>query len=88
MLGNLAAWTHGSSVVYAAEGFDPLRSLRAVSEERCTAMHGVPTHFIAELEVLESAREHAAEPGKVPLPAGMLEGEKFDFSSLRTGLTR
>ncbi|SNX87609.1 related to Long-chain-fatty-acid--CoA ligase [Melanopsichium pennsylvanicum] len=87
VLGNLAAWTHGASVVYAAEGFDPLRSLRAVSEERCTAMHGVPTHFIAELEVLESAREHAEDPKRFPLPTGMLEGETFDFSSLRTGLT-
>lgn len=88
VLGNLAAWTHGASVVYAAEGFDPLRSLRAVSEERCTAMHGVPTHFIAELELLDSAREHAQDPDCYPLPKGMLQGETFDFSSLRTGLTR
>ena len=88
VLGNLAAWTHGASVVYAAEGFDPLRSLRAVSEERCTAMHGVPTHFIAELELLDSAREHAQDPSRYPLPKGMLQGETFDFSSLRTGLTR
>lgn len=51
-------------------------------------MHGVPTHFIAELELLESAREHAADPSRFPLPKGMLEGETFDFSSLRTGLTR
>ncbi|SOV05405.1 related to Long-chain-fatty-acid--CoA ligase [Ustilago sp. UG-2017a] len=87
VLGNLAAWTHGASVVYAAEGFDPLRALRAVSEERCTAMHGVPTHFIAELELLDSAREHAEDPSRFPLPKGMLAGETFDFSSLRTGLT-
>ncbi len=51
-------------------------------------MHGVPTHFIAELELLESAREHAKDPKRYPLPKGMLEGETFDFSSLRTGLTR
>ncbi|SJX65406.1 related to Long-chain-fatty-acid--CoA ligase [Sporisorium reilianum f. sp. reilianum] len=87
VLGNLAAWTHGASVVYAAEGFDPLRSLRAVSEERCTAMHGVPTHFIAELELLESIREHAEDPTHHPLPQGVRQGEAFDFSSLRTGLT-
>ncbi|KAJ1018100.1 hypothetical protein NDA16_004967 [Ustilago loliicola] len=87
VLGNLAAWTHGASVVYAAEGFDPLRALRAVSEERCTAMHGVPTHFIAELELLDSAREYSEDPSRYPLPKGMLEGETFDFSSLRTGLT-
>lgn len=51
-------------------------------------MHGVPTHFISELEVLESFREHAQDPGRHPLPRGMREGETFDFSSLRTGLTR
>jgi len=51
-------------------------------------MHGVPTHFIAELELLESIREHEADPSRFPLPKGMLEGETFDFSSLRTGLTR
>lgn len=51
-------------------------------------MHGVPTHFIAELELLESVREHAEDPSRHPLPKGMLEGETFDFSSLRTGLTR
>ncbi|EST08670.1 AMP-binding enzyme C-terminal domain protein [Kalmanozyma brasiliensis GHG001] len=87
VLGNLAAWTHGASIVYAAEGFDPLRSLRAVSEERCTAMHGVPTHFIAELDLLDSARDHQRDPERYPLPTGMLPGETFDFSSLRTGLT-
>lgn len=51
-------------------------------------MHGVPTHFIAELELLESARDHAEDPSRFPIPKGMLEGETFDFSSLRTGLTR
>lgn len=51
-------------------------------------MHGVPTHFIAELEVLESMQEHSQDPEKHPLPKGVFEGEKFDFSSLRTGLTR
>ncbi|PWN51158.1 acetyl-CoA synthetase-like protein [Violaceomyces palustris] len=87
VLGNLAAWTHGSSVVYAAEGFDPVRSLRAASEERCTALHGVPTHFIAQLEVLESLQEHYEDPSKYPLPQGVREGERFDLTPLRTGLT-
>ncbi|PWY97346.1 acetyl-CoA synthetase-like protein [Testicularia cyperi] len=87
VLGNLAAWTHGSSVVYAAEGFDAVRSLRAASEEQCTAMNGVPTHFIAELEVLEAMEEHRQDPTRYPRPKGILEGESFDFSSLRTGLT-
>jgi len=50
VLGNLAAVTHGSAMVYPSEGYDPRETLRAVAEERCTALYGVPTMFIAELE--------------------------------------
>ena len=51
VVGNLAAITHGSTVVYASEGFEPDAVLSAVSEERCTTLYGVPTMFIAELEL-------------------------------------
>jgi fatty-acyl-CoA synthase len=50
VLGNLACTTHGSAMVYPGEGFDPLTTLQTVAEERCTALHGVPTMFIAQLE--------------------------------------
>jgi len=50
VLGNLACTTHGTAIVYPAEGFDPLATLQAVAEERCTGVHGVPTMFIAQLE--------------------------------------
>ncbi|WP_295005879.1 AMP-binding protein [uncultured Dechloromonas sp.] len=50
VLGNLAALTHGAAMVIPAEGFDPLSTLQAVAEERCTALHGVPTMFIAALD--------------------------------------
>ena len=50
VLGNLAAVTHGATMVIPAEGFDPLSTLQAVSEEKCTALHGVPTMFIAALD--------------------------------------
>ncbi len=49
VLGNLACITHGAAMVYPAEGFDPLTTLEAVEAERCTALYGVPTMFIAEL---------------------------------------
>ena len=49
VLGNLACVTHGAAMVLPAETFDPVKTLEAVSEERCTALHGVPTMFIAEL---------------------------------------
>ena len=50
VLGNLAALTHGSSMIIPAEGFDPLSTLQSVAEEKCTALHGVPTMFIAALD--------------------------------------
>jgi fatty-acyl-CoA synthase len=49
VLGNLACITHGAAMVYPSEGFDPLATLETVEAERCTALYGVPTMFIAEL---------------------------------------
>jgi fatty-acyl-CoA synthase len=66
VLGNLACITHGAAMIYPATGFDPRSVLETVAAERCTALHGVPTMFIAELE----------HPNF----------EKFDLSSLRTGI--
>ncbi|KAA8900572.1 acyl-CoA synthetase/AMP-acid ligase-like protein II [Sphaerosporella brunnea] len=56
VLGYLACTTHGSAIVFPAECFDPVATLRAVQEEQCTALHGVPTMFISELELLESGQ--------------------------------
>jgi fatty-acyl-CoA synthase len=50
VLGNMACVAHGAAMVIPAEYFDPLATLQAIAEERCTAVHGVPTMFIAELE--------------------------------------
>jgi fatty-acyl-CoA synthase len=56
VLGNLAALTHGATMVYPGEGFDALATLTTVEAERCTALYGVPTMFIAELDHPEFAR--------------------------------
>jgi fatty-acyl-CoA synthase len=50
VLGVLAAMTHGAASVLSGDGFEPLAVLQTVANERCTALHGVPTMFIAELE--------------------------------------
>ncbi|MCW4151742.1 AMP-binding protein [Halomonas sp. 18H] len=50
VMGNLGCMTHGSTMIYPDQGFDPLLTLQAVSEEGATALYGVPTMFIAELE--------------------------------------
>ncbi len=49
VMGNLGATTHGACIVIPAPAFDPAATLGAVAEERCTALYGVPTMFIAEL---------------------------------------
>ncbi|MFC4117544.1 AMP-binding protein [Nonomuraea zeae] len=49
VMGNLGATSHGSCIVIPSPGFDPEATLRAVQEERCTSLYGVPTMFIAEL---------------------------------------
>lgn len=50
VLGNLACFTHGATIVYPNDGFDPITVLEAVQAEKCTGLHGVPTMFIAELD--------------------------------------
>ena len=50
VLAVLACASTGAAMVFPGESFDPVATLQAVSEERCTALHGVPTMFIAELE--------------------------------------
>ena len=54
ILGYMATATHGSAIVFPAEAFDPYATLKSVQEEKCTALYGVPTMFIAELELLQN----------------------------------
>ena len=56
VLGNLACTTHGAAIIYPDDAFDPLSVLETVQEEKCTALHGVPTMFIAELDHPDFAR--------------------------------
>ena len=49
VMGNLGCLTHGATMVYPADAFDPLAVLQTVEKERCTGLYGVPTMFIAEL---------------------------------------
>jgi fatty-acyl-CoA synthase len=53
VLGNLACTTHGACMVVPSASFDPAATLGAVQDERCTSLYGVPTMFIAELDLPE-----------------------------------
>ncbi|KAF9068901.1 hypothetical protein BDP27DRAFT_1326471 [Rhodocollybia butyracea] len=71
VLGNLAFWSHSACVVYPSESFDPVAIVNALTKEHCTALHGVPTHFLGILS--EVTRKRAL-------------GEEVDLSNLRTGI--
>jgi len=49
VMGNLGATTHAACMVIPAPSFEPAATLRAVQDEKCTSLYGVPTMFIAEL---------------------------------------
>ncbi|MFE2941913.1 AMP-binding protein [Streptomyces sp. NPDC059255] len=51
VMGNLAATSHGACVVIPAPSFEATATLDAVVRERCTALYGVPTMFMAELDL-------------------------------------
>jgi fatty-acyl-CoA synthase len=55
VLGTLVCAVRGAAMVFPSEGFDPLEVLKTVEAERCTALHGVPTMFIAEIDHPEFA---------------------------------
>lgn len=71
VLGNLALWSRGAAVVYASETFDARAIVDALVEEGCTAIHGVPTHFLAVLSEVQRRME---------------EGDAVDTRRLRTGI--
>jgi fatty-acyl-CoA synthase len=56
VIGNLCCTSHGACIVIPAESFEALAVLQAVQAERCTSLYGVPTMFIAELQLPEFDR--------------------------------
>ena len=50
VMGSLGCVSKGATMVFPGEGFDPLETLRAIETERCTAVYGVPTMFVAMLD--------------------------------------
>ncbi len=69
VLGNLACTTHGAAIVIPNWTFDPVLSLEAVAAEKCTALYGVPTMFIAEL-ALANFRDYDLSTLRTGIMAG------------------
>lgn len=71
VMGNLAATSHGACMVIPAPSFDPEATLRAVAHERCTSLYGVPTMFIAELD-LPTFADHDLSTLRTGIMAGSI----------------
>ena len=78
VIGNLAALTSGAAMVYPGEGFDPLATLQTVEREKCTALYGVPTMFIAELDHPDFAKFDLSS-----LRTGMMAGAPCPIEVMR-----
>jgi fatty-acyl-CoA synthase len=83
VLGNLAALTHGAAMVFPGEGFDPLATLETVQAERCTALHGVPTMFIAQLDHPEFGRFDLAS-----LRTGIMAGSPCPIEVMKRAVAK
>lgn len=71
VMGNLGCTTHGATMVIPAPGFDPEITLRTIAEERCTAVYGVPTMFIA-MQSHPSFDEHDLSSLRTGIMAGSI----------------
>ena len=83
VMGNLGCLTHGATMVYPSEGFEPLAVLQAVSEERCQALYGVPTMFIALL-----AHDDFAKFDLTSLRTGIMAGSPCPIEVMRQVIER
>jgi fatty-acyl-CoA synthase len=83
VLANLAAVTHGTAMVFPSESFAPLAVLETVEAERCTALHGVPTMFIAEMEHPDFARFDLTS-----LRTGIMAGSPCPIEVMRQAISR
>ena len=83
VLSNVACVTTGATMVAPAPYFDAEATLQAIAEERCTALHGVPTMFIAELEHPEFAKFDLSS-----LRTGMMAGSPCPIEIMKRVVTQ
>ncbi|KAI8939175.1 hypothetical protein NX059_005007 [Plenodomus lindquistii] len=81
VLGYMATATHGSSIVFPKEAFDPIATLEAVREYKATGLYGVPTMFVAELELL--AHNAVPQDGYQYLRTGIAAGSSIPAELMR-----
>jgi fatty-acyl-CoA synthase len=82
VIGNLGCLTHGAAMVFPSDGFDPLATLEAIEAERCTAVYGVPTMFIAEMDHPDFARFDLSS-----LRTGIMAGSPCPIEVMKRAVT-
>src|ERR1700730_3370322 len=83
VIGNLGCLTHGAAMVYPSEGFDPLATLKTIEAEHCTALYGVPTMFIAQLDHPDFARFDLSS-----LRSGIIAGSPCPIEVMKRAVER
>lgn len=78
VLGLLACITHGSSIVFPSSTFDSIAVLRSLVDEKCTALHGVPTMLVSIVENYRHLR-----PGQIRLRTGIAAGASVPAALLK-----
>lgn len=78
VLGTLCAVVHGSAMIFPAESFRPCATLAAIEAERCTALYGVPTMFIAQLEHEDFSRRDLSS-----LRTGIMAGSPCPIETMK-----
>ncbi len=78
VLGNMAIVTHGACIVISGEAFDPHKVLETVEQEKCTSLYGVPTMFIAELDLPDFDRFDLSS-----LRTGIMAGAPCPIDTMR-----
>ena len=78
VLGTLCCVAHGSAMVFPAESFNPCATLAAIEQERCTALYGVPTMFIAQLEHEDYRRRDLSS-----LRTGIMSGSPCPIETMK-----
>ncbi|KAH9939850.1 acyl-CoA synthetase [Amylocystis lapponica] len=83
VLWNLAAWTHGAAVVYPSPIYDPRAIVDALAAERCTALHGVPTHFLGVLAEVQRRRDAGTHVDTRALRTGIAAGSPIPIDLMK-----
>ena len=81
VMGVLGCLTHGSAMVFPGEGFDPRATLETIAAERCTALYGVPTMFIAQMDHPEFSKFDVSS-----LRTGIMAGSPCPIEVMRRAM--